>query len=285
MLVREGGGGSLFCCVRKVVSGGRAGGGLFSERRAAVRRAACLTTRGLVQPHQKLERSIDRSISMAIEVTKIPPIPSHPVRPQLPHWRPKKSFFGQRALAATPAAAAAPPGAAAPVSTATGPTAAAAATPVVALSVARPPPGSSASAPARIVRLTTETLEVWSVVKGEGGGGGVGTETLEVRHPLAGQIQEALGGSRPCRLVDVAVIGTRTTSNHGAPTGNGGPVSSSAGATWGLDLLVLAAAMDGAAGGGEEGEDNGAFSVHAVRVSSEEASWVGSSVAVKVGVG
>lgn len=130
------------------------------------------------------------------------------------------------------------------------------------------------------MRLTTDTLEVWSV------GGGGGTPCLEVRQPLASQIQRALGVRKAC-LLDVAVTGAPTTMS---PPPAGGEASASPPVvSWGLELLVLAAA--GAAGGsGRDGDggaeatggDGGELSVHAVRVSSGEASWVGSSVSVQV---
>ncbi|CAB1098719.1 unnamed protein product [Ectocarpus sp. CCAP 1310/34] len=134
--------------------------------------------------------------------------------------------------------------------------------------------------PARVVRLTTDILEVWSV------GGGGGTPCLEVCHPLASQIQRALGVRQAC-LLDVAVTGAPTTVSPSPASGEASaspPVVS-----WGLELLVLAAA--GAAGGSGRYGDGGAeggggdgreLSVHAVRVSSGEASWVGSSVSVQV---
>ncbi|CAM9684554.1 unnamed protein product, partial [Ectocarpus sp. 6 AP-2014] len=169
--------------------------------------------------------------------------------------------------------------------TAAAATTAAAASPVVALSVARPPGGSPAGIPARVVRLTTDTLEVWSV------GGGGGTPCLEVRHPLASQIQRALGVRQAC-LLDVAVTGAPTTVSP--PPASGSEASASPpGVSWGLELLVLAAAGaaaggserdgdGGAEGGGGGGGDGGELSVHAVRVSCGEASWVGSSVTVQV---
>lgn len=145
---------------------------------------------------------------------------------------------------------------------------------MVALAVARAAHGTPtpAAATARVVRLTTEALEVWSV------SGSGGAANLEVQQPLTGQIQKALGVAKVC-LVDAAVVGEGATGGS-AGTGEGGVgVESAASVTnWGLDLLVLAAA-----GGDEGGGEGGALSVHAVRVSSEEASWVGSSVAVKVG--
>ncbi|CAM9379052.1 unnamed protein product [Scytosiphon promiscuus] len=107
---------------------------------------------------------------------------------------------------------------------------------------------SPASIPSRVVRLTTEGLEVWSVV----------------RQPLVGQVQRALGVSKAC-LLDIAVTGAPTNISPSGGGGEGSPV-----VNWGLELLVLAVAA------------SGALSIHAVRVSSEEASWVGSSVSVKV---
>lgn len=199
---------------------------------------------------------------------------------------PPKTFLGQKALATgAPAGAPAAAPAAEPPATAGAGTAAgdvAAVAPVVALAVARAPQASptsaAAAAPARVVRLTTEALEVWSVAaNGEDGSGG--TESLEVSQPLAGQFQRALGVAKVC-LVDVAVVGAGATrANPGPGGGEGGGESPPPVMSWGLDLLVLAVA----AAGGEEGGAGG-FSLHAVRVSSEEASWVGSSVAVKVGV-
>ena len=116
---------------------------------------------------------------------------------------------------------------------------------------------------------------MWSVAGASGGG----ATTLEVRQPLTVQLQRALGMTAKVCLVDVAVVGAGATSGSAAGAGE---LSSPSVASWGLDLLVLAVAA--AAGGeGGAGEGGGAFSVHAVRVSSEEASWVGSSVAVKVG--
>lgn len=166
---------------------------------------------------------------------------------------------------------------------------------MVALAVAHPRQGDPASAPARVVRLTTEALEVWSVERSGGGGGGVGgggAASLEVRQPLTGQFQRSLGVIEKVCLVDVAVVGAAGAGAGASPGGPGGAgagsessASAPSVANWGLDLLVLAVAGPGpaaAAGGGGEGAQ---FSVHAVRVSSEEASWVGSSVSVKVGVG
>lgn len=178
---------------------------------------------------------------------------------------PMQSYLGHKTLGAATAPAAEPSlGAASTAATA-------AAAPVVALAVARPPRGCPASIPARVIRLTTEGLEVWSVAKGDGNGGG-GTESLDVRQPLVDQVQRALGVRKAC-LLDVAVIGAPT--NVSPPEGGGGDGSPVV--NWGLELLVLAVAVGG--GGGEDGE---ALSIHAVRVSSEEASWVGSSVSVKV---
>eukprot|EP00752_Nemacystus_decipiens_P010372 g9242.t1 len=181
------------------------------------------------------------------------------------------SLFAGAAAAATAAAPAAEPpsasNAAATALAAAAAAAAAAATPVVALAVARAAqgnPASSAPGPARVVRLTTEALEVWSVA-----GSREATTSLEVRHPLAGQLQRALGAEK-VSLVDAAVVGASATSGAA-----GAGESSPSVVSWGLDLLVLAAG----------GEGGGALSVHAVRVSSEEASWVGSSVSVKVGDG
>lgn len=165
--------------------------------------------------------------------------------------------------------------------------------PVVSLSVVLPgmqisrTRGAAASpSPTRLLRLTTESLEVWSLQVAAGGpeagagkvsgGAGNGTQSLEVRHPLLRNVQAALGGGRKVCLLDLVVAGdVRTVSVAG-----GDAMATLSG--FEMEVLVLAAAV--AVDGGGLGEQMGDFSLHLVRISSAEASWVGSSGSVKVGV-
>lgn len=134
----------------------------------------------------------------------------------------------------------------------------------------------------RLVRLTTDSLEIWTVGSGSvddpadkiggGGSGSNGAEVLEVRHHLLPRVQAALGGRRTC-LVDLVVAGTYAggvpTERQVSPQGY-------------LDLLVLAADVDSLdASGRDLGQDGGRYSVHLVRVSAGEA-FLGGSVGIKV---
>lgn len=120
------------------------------------------------------------------------------------------------------------------------------------------------------MRLTTETLEVWSVTRGEGGGSG--TEALETRHALSSQVEGALGVRKAC-LLDLAIAGNTF----------GVSAEGEASPRWGVDLVVLVISTGEDGGGGGRGEENAVFSVHLVRVfSSGEASWARSAATVKV---
>lgn len=156
----------------------------------------------------------------------------------------------------------------------TAPTAvASASSPVVNLTVVRQPSGGSENLepyPARVLRLTSDALEVWSVSSGEGVGSSA-SDTLEVRKSLVGDIRDALQG-RNTVLADLAVAGFSADVS---------PRDGEASVRWVLELLVLAVAVE------EERRADmpkGAFSVHRVRVlPGTGGHWVTTSATVQVG--
>lgn len=166
----------------------------------------------------------------------------------------KKSFIGQGGIATAPTGVAS------------------ASSPVVNLTVVRQPSGGSENLelyPARVLRLTSDALEVWSV--SSGGVGSSASDTLEVRKSFVGDVRDARRG-RNTILADLAVAGF---------SANASPRDGEASVSWVLELLVLAVAVE------EERRADmpkGAFSVHRVRVSPGAAGhWVTPSATVQVG--